>query len=98
MPDTKQRAPQTASEDWVVIKQIHYKLIQSGYSFLVDANSCVVYRFDELIFAIKDLNNKNDSSIENGLLAHWSAAIGAASAHLSLHPKQTPRSYPGLDS
>lgn len=83
--------------EWKVIKDLYENLSQQGYVFDVEVNRCVVYRFEEPIFGMQNLNDPADVDAEKGKMAHWSAALGAASAHLRFNPNQTPKTYPGLD-
>lgn len=87
----------TPETTWPAIKDLYDNLSQAGYTFDVSVNKCLVYRYDEPIFGMKDLNDPAETDESKGRMAHWSAALGAASAHLRFHPNQTPRTYPGLD-
>ena len=88
----------TPDEYWINIKEVYSGLAIQGYTFDVAVDRCVVYRFEEPIFGMRNLNDPTELDESKGRLAHWSAALGAASAHLRFNPNQTPRAYPGMDS
>ncbi len=81
----------------IKIKEIFDKLINHGYTFDITTKSCMVYRFEEPIFGMSNLNDPSDPDERNGILAHWHAALGAALAHQHFYPNQTPRLYPGYN-